>query len=212
MRILMVDDHELVRQGLKLLLEGEPGWTVIGECSSAAECLPAVEQLQPDITLVDLSLPDQPGLELVAALKLEFPQLPVLVLSSSEDMASVSGALRAGAGGYLVKSARRDEMIAAVRTVAQGGAYLHPRIASGVLNQFKSSNVLETPSLELSERERTIIHYVSQGLSNPEMAHKLHVSLGTIKNDLSQLFRKLDVQDRVQLIRESTRRGWLPTG
>ena len=117
--------------------------------------------------------------------------------------------MRSGASGYIVKSARRDELVAAVRTVAQGGCYLHPRIAYAVLDQIHTPR--ESPDVSwptLNERDTALLQFVAEGLANPEIALRLHVSLGTVKNNLSQLFQKLGVRDRTQLAAEAARRGW----
>lgn len=204
----MVDDHDLVRQGLRLLLEGEDGWSVVGECSRAGECLPALARLAPDLLLLDLNLPDGAGQQLARESRAQHPQIPVLVLTTFDDIPSVLGAMRAGANGYLVKSARRDELISAVRTVAEGGCYLHPRIAHAVLGELHHGAVATTPvPLQLSPRESHLLRCLASGMVNPEIARELHVSVGTVKQVLSQLFQKLGVRDRTQLAAEAARRG-----
>ena len=207
MKIMMVDDHDLVREGLRHLLESEPGWQVVGECRRAGDCLEALAGCSPDLVLVDLNLPDGSGLDLLVRIREQYPQLPALVLSSSEEIDTVVEAMRAGAGGYLVKSARREEMLSAVRTVADGGAYLHPRVAPAVLQQLREGPARKNGELDLTSREQAVVSQVSQGRSNAEIAERLMVSLGTVKNDLTLIFRKLGVRDRTQLMAEVARRG-----
>lgn len=204
---MVVDDHDLVREGLRHLLESEPGWQVVGECQRAGDCLEALARCSPDLVLVDLNLPDGSGLELLGQIQERFAKVPTLVLSSSEEIDTVVKAMRAGASGYLVKSARREEMISAVRTVADGGAYLHPRVAPAVLLQLREGPARKNSETALTSREHGVVRHVSQGLSNAEIAELLMVSLGTVKNDLTLIFRKLGVRDRTQLIAEAARRG-----
>ncbi|MBS2037496.1 response regulator transcription factor [bacterium] len=208
MRLMLVDDHELVREGLRLLLESESGWSVIAECRDSTECREALRQERPDLLLLDLNLPDCSGLELVWELRQQQADLPILVVSSSEELQMVSAAMRAGASGYVVKSARRAELVSAVRVVGEGGCYLHPRVASAIFGHLQSGDTPPLSGAELSERETAVVQYVCQGLSNPDIAALLHVSLSTIKNDLSLIFRKWVVRDRTQLAAEATRRGW----
>lgn len=207
MRITLVEDHDLVRQGLRLLLESEPGWKVVDECGCCSEAIESLSCRVTDLVVLDLHLPDLSGEELIARVRSQHPKVPILVLSTHDEVAITLGAFRAGASGYLVKSARREELIEAARLVSQGGAYMHPRVAPAVLAQLQSGEKPSDLPVDLSVREQALLQLVGRGCSNPEIAVELHVSLGTVKNDLRQLFRRLEVVDRAQLVAEASRRG-----
>lgn len=207
MRITLVEDHDLVRQGLRLLLESEPGWKVVDECGCCSKAIESLSYRATDLVVLDLHLPDLSGEALVARVRSQHPKVPILALSTHDEVAITLGAIRAGAGGYLVKSARREELIEAARLVSQGGVYLHPRVAPAVLGQLQNPDKRSPRSVVLSTREQALLQLVGRGCSNPEIAMELHVSLGTVKNDLSQLFRRLEVVDRAQLVAEASRRG-----
>lgn len=204
MRILVVEDHVVMREGLKLLVESQ-GLTVARECSLAGECLQALEEAAFDLVLLDLKLPDMDGLALTRQLSHSHPNLPVLVLSTYEDIPTVVSAIRAGARGYLVKTAEAGDLRMALSTVAAGGCYLHPRVAALTLAELSQS---AAGWASLSAREAEVIRAVVEGLANAEIAQRLHVSLGTVKRDLAQLFTRLNLKDRAELVAEAARRHW----
>lgn len=202
--ILLVDDQEVIRVGLKLLLESL-GFRVTGECGLASECLKMVTEAEFELVIVELGLPDMDGLTLIRRLQRARAELPVLVLSGQQAVASVVAAIQAGASGYAVKAAAAEELRFAVQTVADGGCYLHPRVAAPALAELRNGG---RGWYGLAAREAVVVGYVLEGLSNAEIAGRLHVSVGTVKRDLGELYRKLEVSDRGRLAAEASRRGW----
>ncbi|MEW6281377.1 MAG: response regulator transcription factor [Candidatus Eremiobacterota bacterium] len=211
-RVLLVDDHTLVRNGLKVLLEGQCPVEVVGEAAGSNEAVAVTERVPVDLAIVDLNLPEPDGFWCVSELHRRHPGLPILVLSMREDVGAVVRAMQAGACGYLVKSATSDEMRAAVEAVRDGGCYLHPRISGAVLGRLREGchKLGGDTWSRLGERESALIGFVALGWSNQAIATRLHVSLGTVKNDLRNLFRRLGVPDRTRLAVEAIQRGWAP--
>lgn len=197
-RLVLIDDHNLFREGLKAIFQIRPDLSVVGEAESAAGGLEAVERVACDLVLADFSLPDHEAPWLVTRLRQLRPQLPVLVLSQNTDYERVRQVLSVGASGYLVKTAHSQELLQAISLVAGGGVYLHPAVARALTAQ---------PSDGLSERERAILQMLVAGRSNPAIADTLHVSLGTVKADLQSLFQKLGVKDRTHLAAVALARG-----
>lgn len=201
--ILLVDDHLVVRHGLKLVLES---WGyAVEECGLACECLQAVERLELELVVLDLGLPDMDGLTLLSQLLCTHPRLPVLVLSGQEDTATALASILTGARGFTVKAACPDQLHVAVQTVASGGCYLHPRVAAPVLAELRSGR---RGWHGLNPRESAVVGYLLKGLTNAAIAGQLNVSVGTVKRDLVELYRKLEVSDRGELVTEAVRRNW----
>ena len=197
----MVEDHEVVRSGLRLLLESL-GMSVEVECDGSQQCLRALTKTTADLVLVDVKLADGCGLELTRQLNVLYPDLPVLVLSTYDDIPTVVQAMRAGASGYLVKSASASELHMALKTVSEGGCYLHPKVSAPVLARLRQA--VDDP-FGLTPRESALVDCVIEGLSNPDIASRLHVSMSTVKSELSSLYQKFGVSDRTQLAVAVTR-------
>lgn len=204
-RLLLVDDHEVVRDGLRFLLERD-GWEVAGEAGTAEEARAACATRAFDLVLLDLNLDGSDGLQLLATLRDEFPDVAVLVLSMIGDPAAARAAMRLGAGGYVVKTARRQDLLAAVATVSSGGVHLDPRVAAGVLEDLRQA----PPGPTLQEGDLRLLRALQQGLSNQEIGRLLHLSLGGVKARMRGLFTRFGVNDRVKLVVEAMRRGVLP--
>jgi DNA-binding NarL/FixJ family response regulator len=213
-RVLLVDDHTLVRQGLRQLLEVEPDIEVVGEASDGAEVNERVRELQPDVILMDINMPVVDGVAATRQVLKEFPDVGIIVLSMYRQDQYVFEAVRAGARGYLLKSARASEVTAAIRAVANGAALIDPTIAGNLLKEFQrlapggasSGSRLEA----LTERETDILRLVSTGASNKEIAATLYLSEKTVKNYLSTIFKKLQLNDRVQAATYAVRQGITP--
>jgi DNA-binding NarL/FixJ family response regulator len=201
-RALIVDDHPMFRRGLRTLLAALPEIVVVGEAGSGEEAMRLAGELHPDLVLMDLQMPGGSGLAATRAIVNADPHTRVLVVTLSGDDDSVFAALRAGAHGYLLKEAEDDEMLRAVRAVAEGGAIFSPGIAARILSFF----ALPQRSLpgdvfpELSEREREILSLVGKGRSNADIAEQLVLSRKTVSNYVSNIFSKLHVADRAQAI------------
>lgn len=199
-RIVLVDDHNLFRAGIKALLAAAEGFEVVAEAATAAEGLEAVERFRCDLVVLDFNLPDQPGPSLAERIRRRFPELPILLLSQYEDPDRVRQVMATGCHGYVVKSAGEDELLAALRVVAAGGIYVHPAVARAVLGGREA-----VP--EHGPRDLSILRLLKQGKSNQEIAGQLDVSYGTIKRDLSLLYERFSVSDRTQLLAQAMARG-----
>ncbi|GAA0806190.1 DNA-binding response regulator [Spirilliplanes yamanashiensis] len=199
-RVLLVDDHAPFRAGLRALLATGAGIEVCGEAASGEEAIVAVEAQQPDVVLLDLTMPGMGGVAATERIVRVSPHVRVLVLSMADDDDSVFAALRAGARGYLLKGARRAEIIRSVRVVADGEAIFGPAIAARLTGYFAGLSRAEPAFPELTAREREILGLLAQHLTNPQIAERLGLSLKTVRNHVSNVFAKLQVADRAQAI------------
>lgn len=203
--ILIVDDHEVVRQGLRTLLSLEKDFHVVGEASSVAEALTETARLHPQVVLLDMKLPDGSGPEACGQLLELSPSTRVLMLSSFADEAMIMGAVRNGAHGYLLKDVRAHDLVQAIRTVAGGQSYLDPRVAQQTLmwirHQSKPGQTAPPHGLaQLSPQERAILPLLAEGKTNKEIAASLRLSDKTIKNYLAHIFDKLQVSRRTEAV------------
>jgi DNA-binding NarL/FixJ family response regulator len=201
-RVLIVDDHAHFRSGLRALLATTDEIEVCGEAASGEEALTALDRAQPDVVLLDLAMPGMGGIAATARILAASPHVRVLVLSMADDDDSVFAALRAGARGYVLKGARRVEIIRAVRVVADGEAIFGPAIATRLMGYFANvDRDPPTPTIPgLTSREHEILGLVAQHLTNPQIAARLGLSQKTVRNHVSNIFAKLQVADRSQAI------------
>jgi DNA-binding NarL/FixJ family response regulator len=202
-KIVIVDDHEVVRHGLRSLLGLEPDFRVVGEAGSAAEAVSAVERLKPHIVLLDVKLPDASGLDACRRLLASASHLRILVLSSYAEDAAVVGAVQSGAHGYVLKDIRTDDLIRAIRTVTEGQGYLDPRIAQQALHWIRMRSRTGPQSNQrpqLSPQERLIVPLLAEGKTNKEIAAQLSLSDKTVKNYLANIFEKLHVRRRTEAV------------
>lgn len=207
-RIVIIDDHPVVREGLTAVLNNQPDIMVIGSAGSLAEASATVRRLRPDVLLLDLELPDGSGEELVPALLSEWPQVRVLVFTAYDTDERVFAALRAGAKGYLLKGAPGAEIARAIRILHEGGSYLEPRVTARVLSGIRGGAAKAKPeAVVLSERERKVLRLVVDGLSNKQIASALGITERTAKFHVSSLLRKLDVGNRARAAALAVHRG-----
>ncbi|PFG65808.1 DNA-binding NarL/FixJ family response regulator [Propionibacteriaceae bacterium ES.041] len=197
-RLLVVDDQQLLRRGLRMLLETADGLQVVGEAADGREALAVLPRCRPDVVLTDARMPGMDGLELVAALAERHPGLPALVLTTFDDEAVVLGSLGAGAAGFLLKDVSTDRLAEAIREVAAGGVVIDPRIARIALSGGESAD-RNDPLAVLTRTERLVAERVARGLTNAEIAAELVLAEGTVKNHVSTLLRKLAQRDRTGL-------------
>ncbi|MBB4859272.1 DNA-binding NarL/FixJ family response regulator [Novosphingobium chloroacetimidivorans] len=200
-RVLVVDDHPLLRDGISALVNGRDDVELCGEASSGTEALDRQRELRPDVTLMDLQMPGMNGFDAVVAIRAEFPEARVIVLTNYQGDVPARALLKAGASGYLLKSGARTQLLDAIRRVHSGATY----VQSEILKDFEQHPVSE----HLSGREIAIMRMVSQGLTNKEIAKGIGVSTETVKLALKNVFFKLDATDRTQAAITATRRGFL---
>ena len=193
-RILIADDHSVVRQGLRMFLALDPELEVIGEAADGAEALRLARQLRPDVVLMDLLMPVMDGIAATAAIRHELPDTEVLALTSVLEDASVVGAVRAGAIGYLLKDTQADALCQAIKSAAAGQVQLTPKAAARLMQAVSAP---ESP-VDLTERETEVLRLLAQGQSNKQIAHSLHISEKTVKTHVSNILSKLGVQSRTQ--------------
>ena len=208
-RILICDDHAVVRAGLRLILETRPGFALVGEAADGEAVLAEARKLHPDIVILDLSLPGLSGLAAIPALRQAVPGVQVLVLTVHEDEAYFFAALHAGAAGYVLKGESANELIAAIDLVIQGGVPI-PRL----LGQRLASDHLSRPAdnASLSEREQEMLPLIAAGRSNKEIAEELALSLRTVERHRSTIMSKLGFTNKSELLAYAVRRGWLRPG
>ena len=213
-RILLVDDQRLMRDGLRILLELEPDLIVQDEAVNGQEAVDKYEQGQPDVVLMDIRMPIMDGVAATQQVKAQWPHAKILILTTFDDDNYLFDALRAGAMGYLLKDASGEELATAVRTIAAGGALMGPSVAEKVMAQFVGGKTASTsPKSQLpdplSEREQQILQLIAQGMSNPKIADKLHLAEGTVKNYVSSILQKTNTQDRTQAVLKAQSLGLL---
>jgi two-component system, NarL family, response regulator LiaR len=197
-RVLLVDDHRMVRQGLIFFLSTQPQITIVGEAETGEEALRLVAALQPDVVLLDLVLPTMGGIDVLRILQEQHPAVDVIVLSSFVDDDKVKQAIQAGAAGYLMKDVDPDELVNAIRCARRGELYLHPEAATRLAKAMRPGDQLEPSPEQLTEREREVLKLVTRGLSNQDIADHLNVGLKTVKTHMSSIFQKLGFENRVQ--------------
>ncbi|MET7283815.1 response regulator transcription factor [Kribbella sp. NPDC005582] len=207
-RVVLADDHPVVRAGLAALLTSLPGIEVVGVASTGREAVREVVTNRPDVAVLDLQMPDLDGFAATRELARSAPEVAVLVLTMFEDDDSVFAAMRAGARGYLVKGAEQDEIARAIRAVAAGEAIFGPGVARRVLGFFAAPPAgPAAPFPELTSREREILNLLAAGLSNPAIADRLHLASKTVANNVSAIFTKLGIADRATAIIQARNAG-----
>ena len=199
-RILIVDDHAVVRIGLRTLLASSAGFRVVGEAGTVAEAITLAVQARPDVVLMDVRLPDGSGVEACRRIKAENADMRVVMLTSYQDEEAIVGAVMAGASGYLLKQADSDRLTQAIRDAAAGDSTLDPRAAGTLLTQFRelSAKQAEAELQGLTDRERRMLALIAEGYTNRAIGEVLHLSEKTVRNHVSQLLRKLGFQRRSQ--------------
>ena len=196
-RVFLLDDHELVRRGVRELLEGEGDIEVVGEASTAAEALARVPAVRPRVAVLDVRLPDGSGVEVCRELRSQFPELACLMLTSFSDDEALLGAVMAGASGYVLKDIRGGDLVGAVRTVAAGGSLLDARSTAHVLAKLRDRQAAD-PLDVLTDQERRILELIGEGLTNRQIGERLYLAEKTVKNHVSSVLAKLGLQRRTQ--------------
>ncbi len=201
-RILITDDHPVVRTGLRGMISGEPDFEVVGEAENGKEAVALANQLRPDVVLMDLRMPEMDGVTAIEHIKTEHPEIQVLVLTTYESDADILRAIETGATGYLLKDAPREELFGAIRVAAEGKSSLAPTVATRLMERMRG------PAEEaLSAREIEVLELVARGTSNKEIAKHLWVSETTVKSHMLHIFEKLGVTDRTAAVTAALKRG-----
>lgn len=211
-RILVVDDHKLFRDGLTAILAKVPDIDVIGEAGTGQEALEQAQSLSPNVVLMDINMPDMNGIEATQKILSIKPDTGIIMLTMLEDDDSLFAAMCAGARGYILKGADKAEVINAIRAIARGEALFGPAIASRLASFFQNINTVDdrkvVPFSDLTDREREVLDMIASGENNQDIAHKLHISPKTVSNHISSIFNKLQVSDRAQAIVKARQAGF----
>jgi DNA-binding NarL/FixJ family response regulator len=211
-RVLLAEDHNVVREGLRLLLDAQPDIEIVGEATTGREAVVLARSGCADVAVLDISMPDLDGVQAASMIRAECPQTQVLILTMHESDAYFFHALEAGAAGYVLKKAAGEDLINAVRAVARGEAFFYPSLARKLLDSYlgdaKSKTSVGPPGYEeLSDREREIMFLIVRGLSNQEIAEKLVISPSTVQTHRTHILQKLDLETTVDLVRYAIRHG-----
>jgi DNA-binding NarL/FixJ family response regulator len=215
-KLVLADDHAVVRSGTRELLEQQPDLKIVGEAANGEEAVRLAQKLQPDVVVMDVRMPKMSGVEATRRIKAEHPDVRVLVLTAHDDDEYVFALLQAGANGYLLKTAEIEELVRAIRTVAAGQSALAPEVAGKVMAQFSSGksspDVLTDTQAQfdgLTARELSILELVAKGMSNKQIGKQLFISDRTVQAHLSNIFSKLGVNSRTEAVMYAVRKGWL---
>lgn len=206
-RVLICDDHPVVRQGLRWLVETEPEMQVVGEATDGLQAVEMVRALRPDVTLMDLVMPNRDGLWAIATVTAEMPETRILVLTSFAEDEKIAVAIKSGALGYLLKDSAPEELLTAIREVAMGGAPIPPAVARRLLRQFSTQSARSDPGESLTEREVEVLTLIAKGLSNQVIADQMVVSERTVRCHVSNILHKLHLSSRTQAALYAVRHG-----
>jgi len=210
-RVVLADDHAVVRKGIRQFLEEEGDIAVVAEASDGAEAVRLVEEHQPDVAVLDIRMPGVTGVEATRRIKTRFPDVRVLVLTAYDDDPYIFALLQAGASGYVLKTADADELVRAVRAVYRGESALSPSVAQKVVRQLATGRPLGAArQIEpLTEREIEVLRLAARGLTNKAIGHQLGISDRTVQGHLANIYGKLAVSSRTEAVTEALKRGWI---
>jgi DNA-binding NarL/FixJ family response regulator len=210
-RVLLADDHIILRQGIRQFLEDTEDIEVVAEADDGAAVLHAVQKLLPDVAVLDIHMPGISGVEATRRIKIQHPEVKVLILSAYDDDPYVFALLQAGADGYILKTARAEELIRAVRDVYAGNKALSPEIATKVIQQVtqRGPSGGKQQIFALTQREIDVIRLAAHGMTNREIGRELHISHRTVQGHLANIYSKLNVNSRTEAVTESLKRGWI---
>lgn len=219
-KIIIIDDHQLFREGVKRILDFEDTFEVVAEGDDGIDTLPLYEEFQPDVVLMDINMPQKNGVEATAELIEKYPDAKVIILSIHDDESYVSHALKSGALGYMLKEMDADEIVDAIKIVAAGGSYLHPKITKNLVAEYRRLSERENkgsfhqteirrPFHLLTKRECEVLQLLTDGQSNRAIGETLYISEKTVKNHVSSILQKMSVNDRTQAVVTAIKNGWV---
>jgi len=208
-RLLLVDDHQVVRAGLRMLFQAEEDMEIAGEVDSGKEAIKAVRELKPDVVIMDVAMPGMSGIEATRLIKEAYPNTAVLALTMHEDEQYFFEMLSAGAAGYIPKRAAPDDLVSAIRVVSQGNVFLYPTLAKSLVKDFvqRSESGSAPIAEELTPREREVLTHIAEGYTNREIAEALVISIKTVERHRENILRKLNMHDRVGLVKYAIEKG-----
>jgi two-component system response regulator NreC len=209
-RLLLVDDHAVIRSGLRMLLENETDVEIVAEAGTAKEAIAAVQHFQPDVTLMDIGLPDLSGIDATKQIKERFPKTAIVALTIHEDEEYFFRMLEAGASGYVPKRAAPEELLTAIRTAAAGEVYLYPSLAKLLVRDYlmqERASDQEATENDLTEREQEVLTYLAEGVNNDQIAQALVISPKSVARHRENIMRKLNLHSRGELVRYAIRKG-----
>jgi two-component system response regulator NreC len=211
LRIFLADDHVVLREGLRSLVNAQSDMMVVGEAGNGRTALQQAREIQPDVVIMDVSMPDLNGIQVTERLKRSCQKIMVLILTAHDDGGYLRQLLEVGASGYVLKKAAADDLIKAIRVVSAGGVYLDPSLAGKVVGGYLGKRGLRNNSArnEISERESEVLRLVAWGYTNKEVAGYLRISVKTVETHKANLMQKLDLKSRVEIVRYALRQGWL---
>ncbi|MDX1524453.1 MAG: response regulator transcription factor [Anaerolineae bacterium] len=210
-KLLLVDDHQVVRHGIKALFANEPDIEIVGEADNGREALRLIPELEPEVVLMDISMPGLNGIEATRQLRQHYPDIKIVILSMHANEEYVFQVLQAGASGYVLKQSDSIEMVAAIRSVLAGGSFLSPPISRAVIDGYLSRAEARGQGQEpevLTSREREVLQLLAEGNSNKEIADSLTISVKTVETHRSNMMRKLDARNKTDLVKYAIRKGW----
>jgi two-component system response regulator NreC len=209
-RLILVDDHEVVRSGLRMLLQGEPDVDIVGEFSTAGEAIDQIPELEPDVVIMDIGLPDRTGIEATSEIKRKSAETAIVALTIHEDEEYFFKMLEAGASGYVPKRAAPDELLTAIRAAASGEVYLYPSLAKLLVSDYLAQEQSERSDQKLdglTEREQEVLAHLADGASNKEIGETLGISPKTVARHRENIMRKLNLHSRTELVKYAIRKG-----
>jgi len=206
-KILIVDDHPVVREGISAMLKREPDFKIVGEASNGREAIERARELEPDVVLMDLRMPEIDGVEAITRIKAEKPEIKFIILTTYSDDEYIFKGIAAGARAYLLKDAPREELFRAIRTVSRGESLIQPVVASKVLDKLAELSKITTSPEALSEREIEVLNLVAKGVSNKDIADQLSITQSTVKTHITSIFQKLDVTTRTEAVTTALKKG-----
>jgi two-component system, NarL family, response regulator DevR len=210
-RLLIIDDHEMVREGLKAMLVTEPDFSIVGDAANAEQALELIERLHPDVALLDVRLPGASGVEVCRTVTERYPDTAVIILTTFTDESLVARCIQAGARGFIVKDIERFDLKRSIRAVARGEAAIDPKAAVAVLAQLRRAPQVagEAAPEQLSSQQIVILRLVAQGLSSREIATQLYLSENTVKGYVQEILHRLGVKNRTEAVMVAVKHGWL---
>ncbi|MEN3330268.1 MAG: hypothetical protein V7638_5075 [Acidobacteriota bacterium] len=211
LRVFVADDHAVLRDGLKALVNAQADMEIVGEADNGRTTYERAKELLPDVLLMDISMPELTGVQATELLRRECPDIKILVLTAYKDKGYLDRLLNVGAAGFILKLSAADELIGAIRLVAGGGIYLDPQMADRITDGYVRSQFLkgEVRQRELTAREEEVLRLIAQGYSNKEISSQLKIAVKTVESHKANLMQKLELRNRTEIVRYAVRQGWL---